>query len=128
MYYSRRNAVYYNHFFEIKEKLLAKQRKGEHKGIRYVSNIGKDNVNLVKVFLKAGIQIRHIKNPPAMSFGVSDKEIAVTIEKMEGGRKVQSLLISNEPLYVSHFSSVFEILWKNGIEADRQNKIHRGRY
>jgi hypothetical protein len=29
-----------------------------------------------------------------MSFGVSDKQIAVTIEKMEGGKSVQSLLIS----------------------------------
>lgn len=52
-----------------------------------------------------------------MSFGVSDKQIAATIEKMEGGRKVQSLLISNEPLYLKHFSSVFEELWKNGINA-----------
>ncbi len=107
----------YNHFFEIKKKLLARQTKGEHKGIRYVSNIDEENVNLVKVFLKAGIQIRHIKNPPTMSFGVSDKEIAATIEKMERGRKIQSLLISNEPLYVSHFASVFEELWKTGVEA-----------
>ena len=28
----------YNHFFEIRKKLLEKQKKGEHKGIRYISN------------------------------------------------------------------------------------------
>jgi hypothetical protein len=27
-------------------------------------------------------------------------------------------LISNEPLYLRHFASIFEELWKNGIEAD----------
>jgi hypothetical protein len=62
-----------------------------------------------------------------MSFGVSDKEIATTIEKMEGGRVVQSLLISNEPAYVKHFTAVFEELWKTGIDAiDRVRDIEEG--
>jgi K+-sensing histidine kinase KdpD len=63
-----------------------------------------------------------MKNLPPMSFGVSDKEIAVTIEKMEGGMRVQSLLISNEPLYVRHFSSLFEEIWRNGIDARHRIK------
>ena len=61
-----------------------------------------------------------MKNLPPMSFGVSDKEIAVTIEKMEGGKRIQSLLISNEPLYVRHFTSLFEEIWRNGIDASTQ--------
>lgn len=64
-----------------------------------------------------------------MSFGVSDNEIAVTIEKMEGGKSVQSLLMSNDPLYVIHFTSIFEELWKNGIDAaDRIRNIEEGVY
>ena len=43
-----------------------------------------------------------------MNFGVSDKEVALTIEKMEDGGVSQSFLISNEPLYVNHFNSLFE--------------------
>jgi len=117
----------YNHFFEINKKLLEKQKKGQHKGIRYISNITQDNVNLVKVLLDAGIQIRHIKNLPPMSFGVSDKEIGATIEKMEGGRMVQSLLLSNESAYVYHFHSIFEDLWTKGIDVeDRINEIDEG--
>jgi two-component system sensor histidine kinase VicK len=108
----------YNHFFEINKKLLEKQKIGQHKGIRYISNITQDNVNLVKVFLYAGYQIRHIKNLPSMSFGVSDKEIGATIEKMEGGRMVQSLLLSNEPAYIDHFRAIFEDLWAKGIDAE----------
>jgi two-component system, OmpR family, sensor histidine kinase VicK len=117
----------YNNFFEIKKKLLDKQKKGEHKGIRYISNIDKDDMNLAKILLDAGIKIRHVKNLPPMSFGVSDKEIAATIEKMEGGKNVQSLLLSNEPRYVNHFYYIFEELWKNGIDAkDRIRDIEEG--
>jgi hypothetical protein len=107
----------YNYFFETRKELLEKQKRGEHKGIRYISNITLDNAKLAKEFLDAGIQIRHVKNLPPMSFGVSDKEIAATIERMDGGRMIQSLLLSNEPAYVNHFNSVFEELWKTGIDA-----------
>jgi hypothetical protein len=40
-----------------------------------------------------------------------------TIEKMEGDKMNQSLLISNEPLYINHFNSLFDAIWKNGIDA-----------
>jgi signal transduction histidine kinase len=112
----------YNYFFDIKKKLLEKQKKGQHKGIRYISRIEKDNVDLAKTFLNSEIQIKHVKNLPPMSFGVSDKEMSATIEKMEGGKKIQSLLISTEPLYIQHFSSIFEELWKNGIDARERIK------
>src|SRR5215217_6870423 len=44
------------------------------------------------------------------------------IEKMEGGRRIQSLLISNEPLYVRHFTSLFEEIWRNGIDGQHRIK------
>jgi two-component system, OmpR family, sensor histidine kinase VicK len=117
----------YNYFFEIKKKLLDKQKRGEHKGIRYVTSIDKENLHLIKIYLDAGIQVRHATNLPPMSFGVSDKQIAVTIEKMEGGRNVQSLLISGDSLYLKHFTSIFEELWKNAMNAyDRIKEIEEG--
>jgi two-component system, OmpR family, sensor histidine kinase VicK len=61
-----------------------------------------------------------------LSFGVSDKELALTIQKLEGDNITQ-LLISNEPLYVNHFDCVFEDLWKNGIDAaERIKDIEEG--
>jgi hypothetical protein len=46
---------------------------------------------------------------------------------MEGGKMSQSFLISNDPLYTIHFNSVFEELWKNGIDAaDRIRDIEVG--
>ena len=121
MYYS------YNHFFELKKILLEKQRKEAHEGVRYITNINKDNMELVRLLIDVGIQIRHVKNLPPMSFGVSEKETAATIEKMQGGKKLQSLLISNDPLYATHFTSIFEELWKRGIDApDRIMSVEEG--
>ena len=96
--------------------------------MRWISHINrKDGIGLVKIFLNAGIQVRHVKNMPPMNFGVSDKELAATIEKMEGGKMSQSFLISNEPLYINHFNSLFEELWKNGIDAkDRIEDVEEG--
>ena len=62
-----------------------------------------------------------------MSFTFSDKEIAATIEKMEEGKNVQSLLVSNEPQYVEHFSNIFQELWEKGIDAkDRIEALKQG--
>src|SRR5215467_12458250 len=107
----------YKYLFDSYMNIVDKYRKGEGKGMRWNINIDKENLNLVKVFQKAGIQIRHARNMPPMNFGVSDKEMAGTIEKMEGGKMSQSFLFSNEPLYIDHFNSLFEELWENGIDA-----------
>jgi len=107
----------YNYLFDSSMNIIDKHQKGEGEGMRWIINIDKENLDLVKVFLKAGIQIRHIKNMPPMNFGVSDKGMAGTIEKMEGGKMSQTFLISNEPLYINHFNSLFEEIWKNGIDA-----------
>jgi hypothetical protein len=49
------------------------------------------------------------------------------LKKMEQGNTVQNLLISNEPVYVGHFKSIFEELWRNGMDAsDRIRNIEEG--
>jgi two-component system sensor histidine kinase VicK len=117
----------YNHFFDIKKRLLEKQKQGEHKGIRYITNIEHESLQLTRLYLDHGIQIKHVKNLPPVSFGISDKEIALTIEKMESGKLIQSLLISNEPLYLKHFTSIFEELWRNGNDpVDRITELEQG--
>src|SRR6266487_5188125 len=88
---------------------------------------GKEGTDLVKKFIDLGMQIRHVKNLSSMNFAVGNKEVNATIEKMEGGKMVQSLLTSNEPLYIQHFYSIFEELWNKGIDAqDRIKAIEEG--
>src|SRR5215831_4228150 len=107
----------YNFLFDSFEKVIDKHRKGESEGLRWIISIDKETIPLVKTFIKAGIRVKHIRNMLPMSFGVSDKEVSITIEKMEGGKMIQSILISNDPLYTVHFNSVFDELWKTGIDA-----------
>jgi hypothetical protein len=120
----------YHYLFDSYTSVVDKHQKeggGEGDGLRWITNVNKESLNLVKIFLDSGIQIRHIKNMPPISFGVSDKEVAITIEKMEGGKMSQSFLISNDPLYAIHFNSIFEELWKDGIDAeDRIRDIEVG--
>ena len=118
----------YNNLFDSYKNVVDKHRRGESKeGMRWIINIDKESIDLVKIFLNEGIQIRHVKNMPPMNFGVSDQEIAVTLEKMEGGRMSQSFLISNEHPYINHFNFLFDELWKNGIDAkDRIKDIEQG--
>ncbi len=118
----------YKYLFDSYNSVVDKHRRGDSKeGMRWIINIDKESLDLVKIFLNAGIQIRHVKNMPPMNFGVSDQEMAVTLEKMEGGKMSQSFLISNEYLYTNHFNSLFDELWKNGIDAkDRIEDVEQG--
>jgi signal transduction histidine kinase len=118
----------YNNFLEPYKKILNKYKIGEGNGIKWVINIEEESVELVKIFLDLGMQIRHVKNLPSMNFAVGDNEVDATIEKMEGGKMIQSLITSNEPTYVTHFHSIFEQLWNTGIDAtDRIRHIEDGR-
>jgi two-component system sensor histidine kinase VicK len=107
----------YDNFFDLYKRIIDKHREAEGEGIRWITTIDKDNKDLVKVFLDAGVQVRHLRNLPPMNFAVDNKHFHATIEKMESGKLMRSLLTSNEPIYISHYNSIFEDLWNNGIDA-----------
>jgi signal transduction histidine kinase len=116
-----------NNYFDTVEKVMEKARLGDHDGIRIVTSINKDSVELIETFLELGVQIRHVKNLPPIDFSVSDKEMVATIQKSDYGEMGQNLLSSNETAYIDHFTSVFDELWKNGVEAEsRINAIKEG--
>ncbi len=118
----------FNNFFETYEKVLEKHSKGKHGGIRWLSSINKKDIELVKIFLNEGVDIRHLKDEPSLNFALSNKLFNSTIERMEEGKMVTSLLSSNDALYLSHYQAVFEELWKKGIDArDRIKDIDEGR-
>jgi hypothetical protein len=77
----------YKYLFDTYKKIIEKHRTGKSKeGLRWLMNIdNKESIPLVRIFLESGLQIRHVKNMPPLNFGVSDKEVAMTIENMIGG-------------------------------------------
>lgn len=54
---------------------------------------------------------------PPIDFAASEKEMIATIQKTEGGQVIQNLLTANECAYTEHFISIFEELWKSGVDA-----------
>jgi two-component system, OmpR family, sensor histidine kinase VicK len=119
----------FDNFLDSYKKFLVIYSNGKKgKGIRLVTSIeAKESIDLVKTFLDLGTQIRHVKKLASMNFVVGDKEVLATIEKMEGGKMIQSLLISNESMYIKHFYNIFEELWNKGIDAqDRIKAIEEG--
>ncbi len=118
----------FNNFFETYKDVLEKHRNGKHRGIRWLSSINKNDVELVKIFLHEGMDIRHLKDEPSLNFALSNKLFNSTIEKMEEGKMVTSLFSSNDALYLSHYQAVFDELWKKGIDVrDRVKDIEEGR-
>jgi signal transduction histidine kinase len=118
----------YDYYLDTYKELADRYRKSEtDPGIRWITNIDKSSLSLVKIFLEYGIQIRHSKNIYPMDFGVSDTEVGLRIEKMEHGIQSQSFLVSTVPVYVNHFNSLFDELWKNGLDAaDKIRDIEEG--
>lgn len=118
----------HNTFLDSYKKILGKYKKGEGNGIRWITNIEEECVELVKTFLDLNMQIKHVRNLPPINFAVGKKEVNLTIEKMEGGKMIQSLIASNESSYVTYFYSIFEQLWSEGVDAqDRIRNIAEGR-
>ena len=117
----------YNYFLESYKQVLDRYRKGEHKGIKCITTINKDNEGLVTLLLNEGVQIRHTKNLTPLSFCISNKEFQATAEKMEAGKMIRDLLVSTDPIYMDHYNFIFEQLWDNSIDAkDRITDIEEG--
>jgi hypothetical protein len=92
----------YNHFFDQYKKILDKHRRGEGEGVRWLTFIDKENKDLVEVFVNAGVRVRHVGILPPINFAVDNTHFYSTIDKMEGGKMMQSLLTSNESKYVDY--------------------------
>src|SRR6476659_3898364 len=117
--------IIYSDLFELYKDIIERQKRGEGSGIKWLTYIdnNKNSVELVKKFLDAGIQVRHIKNLPSMNFSFNSNSIQTTIGNMEEGKFMDRLLISNEPTYVKHFMLFFQNLWNNyGIDAAEKVK------
>lgn len=115
-----------NHSFDTFKEILQKYSEENHEGIRWITSIGHDCdpkiLQVIKNFLNLGMQIRHVSSIPPMSFGVSQNEMGVTVESMQGGSLNTSAIFSTEPAFIQQFAAIFEELWGKGIEAESRIK------
>jgi signal transduction histidine kinase len=125
----------YNSNFEVYQKIMQEKfMNGEHMGIRFVTKVDRHSTNMIKRFLEAGVQVRHVDNLPPIDFAVSDKEIVakvhkvereITEEKHDSGNgeislDVKNVLVSTEQAYIDYFLYTFSELWNNGTNAEER--------
>ena len=114
---------------EFHNKILQKYKKGEHGGVRWITTIDtKTDVEGVRFFLKS-FQIRHVKDTLFTNFAISDKILLSSIDRINSGNMVSSMLTSNDPLYLEHYQNIFEKIWMMGIDAEKRiQDIAKGNY
>ncbi|HEX5976054.1 MAG TPA: hypothetical protein VFY68_02190, partial [Nitrososphaeraceae archaeon] len=82
--------------------------------IRAFTEITKDNLRYCKELMKLVDELKHLDGVRG-GIAVSESEYMATT------------VLQEAPLYLKHFSSIFEELWKNGISAsDRIKEIQEG--
>jgi signal transduction histidine kinase len=123
--------ILHNSFSGMYQEIMDKYDGEGHDGVRWITNIGcRDDVGLVRLFMDIGIKIRSVRNLPPLNFLVTDKVFisnAEKIDRKEDRKTISSIFTSNDGLYINQYQSVFEDLWKNGIDAiDAIEDIERG--
>jgi len=117
----------YNYAYDDFAEILEKARRGEHEGIKWVTRIDESTLEAAKKFMEKGMLLRHLDSVPTESFGVSDREVGVTISRIENGTLNNSAIFSDDPMYVEHYTGGFEELWKSGVDANvRIKEIEEG--
>ncbi len=80
---------------DLIKKILEKSQKGEHKGVKWIGTINKEDRDLVQRFLALGMEIKHLIYTP-LNFSVTDKEFNFTVSNMVAGSIASNVLVSNE--------------------------------
>ena len=122
--------VIYRDFSNSRKEILERYRQGKHKGIRWITSLrNKKDVEIVKSYIDDGVKIRHVKDLLTDSFALSDKSFVFTIEKIEKEKPITNVLGSNDKIYLDHYDTIFETLWKKGIDINERIKdIEEGHY
>jgi two-component system, OmpR family, sensor histidine kinase VicK len=100
--------------------------KGEPAGrVRCLTSFTQEQqTHLVEMFLRNGIQVRHIADFPSLSFTLVENDDGLVTLVLG---LWQSLLISTDPAYTRHFQQFFDQLWSCGMNAgSRIDEIRSG--
>ncbi|MDF0682274.1 MAG: hypothetical protein P0116_15050 [Candidatus Nitrosocosmicus sp.] len=105
----------YQSLFEVYQKIMDKYENKYHEGIRWVISInGKEDIELVRLFMDIGIKIRNIKNLPIVNFLVTNKMLFSNIESKDtatDSKQIKNMLVSNDP-FILNITFNLEELWK----------------
>ena len=113
--------LFYDSLFDVYKDIMNKYDKGYHKGVRWITSISsKEDLETVKLFVDIGIKIRIIKNLYPINYVICDKVFFSNVEEgiySKERKIIDSMLVTNDDLYIKQFRIMFEDLWKNSVDA-----------
>ncbi|HKR72619.1 MAG TPA: HAMP domain-containing sensor histidine kinase, partial [Candidatus Nitrosocosmicus sp.] len=112
----------YQSLFNVYQKIMDKYEKKFHGGIRWIVSVnGNEDIELVRLFMDIGIKIKSIKSLPIINFLVTNKILLSHVENKDGTTTndvpIKMMLSSTDPFHINYYTSIFEDLWENGIDA-----------
>jgi two-component system, OmpR family, sensor histidine kinase VicK len=88
--------------------------------VRWLTSIEQPDVALAEACKVLGIEVRHTSKMPPLSFVCSRSEILASIQSVGERSLFKNVLSSDDPAYVSHLRSLFEEMWKDGIDGRKR--------
>jgi len=102
--------------------------QGRLSRIRWLTCVEEGDAVIATACLGLGIQVRHTSKLPPLSFVCTKSEILASIQSLGERTLFQNVLSSDDSAYVGHFRSLFEEMWKDGVEASKRiEEITSGR-
>lgn len=98
---------------------LLESKKEVPKRIRIIVEINRDNFEMVKRLRNLGIEVKHSKDVFSINYIVTDSDLVVAIKRTGKNAPGDSILYSNDPSYLEHFSKGFDEVWRNGKDPGR---------
>lgn len=93
-------------------QIIDLQSNGKHKGINILTKIDRENIDLVRHFMRLKICLKNSKNFSPIDFIITDTDILVFMKRAKNSINIESLLYSNEQSYLYHFKGMFTHLWE----------------
>lgn len=103
------------YFLNLHKETMKNYLAGKYKGTKWITTVNDEmEVQTLKKILNDSMEIRHIPNVSALTnFAFNDDFFVSSIDRMKDGNLMTSLIISNDPLYLNHYRSIFEEMWKS---------------
>jgi signal transduction histidine kinase len=108
-----------NYLTKFLTSSLQNEKIASQKKIRILAEINRDNFEIIRKLLELGIEIKHSKDVLSINYIITKLDLAVAIKRTGEDAPSDSILYSNDPSYLDHFSKVFSELWKRGKDPER---------
>lgn len=108
-----------NHIINSLITCLKEAQLDSPKKIRILVPINHNNLRTVKNLLDIGIEIKHSTDILSINYVVTNSDLSIFVKGTGHGHHNDSILHSNDPSYIVHFSRIFDEMWKNGKDPKR---------